>query len=155
MPSHRTAFLLSQLGAYSAERYRDLVASLGLTPSDAGILRLLSRNPSISQRELADRLGTVPSRVVALIDSLESRGLVARTRSATDRRNHELKLTEAGSATMRELRTISEVHDRAVLGGLSNAQREQLQSLLSRLAETREVDTEAHLGYGRRDAPGS
>ena len=155
MPSHRTAFLLSQLGAYSAEKYRELVATLGLTPSDAGILRLLSRNPSISQRELADRLGTVPSRVVVLIDSLESRGLVNRTRSATDRRNYELSLTEAGSATMQKLRTVSEEHDQAVLGTLTKAQREQLHALLARLAETRDVDTEVHVGYSRRDNGGT
>jgi DNA-binding MarR family transcriptional regulator len=155
MPSRRTAFLLSQLGAYSAEKYRELVAALGLTPSDAGILRLLSRNPSISQRELADRLGTVPSRVVVLIDSLESRGLVARTRSASDRRNYELSLTEAGVALMGRLRSVSEDHDQAVLGALTEAQREQLHTLLSRLAQTREVDTEVHLGYSRGGAPGS
>jgi DNA-binding MarR family transcriptional regulator len=155
MPSHRTAFLLSQLGAYSAEQYRDLVASLGLTPSDAGILRLLSRNPSISQRELADRLGTVPSRVVVLIDSLESRHLVARTRSASDRRNYELSLTDSGAALMQRLRAVSEEHDEAVLGALTDAQREQLHGLLSRLAETRDVDTEVHVGYGKRDPSGS
>ena len=155
MPSHRTAFLLSQLGAYSAEKYRELVATLGLTPSDAGILRLLSRNPSISQRELADRLGTVPSRVVVLIDSLESRGLVNRTRSATDRRNYELSLTDAGSTAMQKLRDVSEQHERAVLGTLTSPEREQLHGLLSRLAEARNIDTEVHLGYSRGSAPGS
>ena len=155
MPSRRTAFLLSQLGAHSAEKYRELVGALGLTPSDAGILRLLSRNPSISQRELADRLGTVPSRVVVLIDSLESRQLVARTRSATDRRNYELSLTDAGSAAMQKLRDVSEQHERAVLGTLTSLEREQLHGLLSRLAEARSVDTEVHLGYSRGGAPGS
>ena len=155
MPSRRTAFLLSQLGAHAAEQYRDLVAALGLTPSDAGILRLLSRTPSISQRELADRLGTVPSRVVVLIDSLESRGLVERTRSTTDRRNYQLSLTEPGVALMQQLRAVSEEHDQAVLGTLTDAQREQLHGLLSRLAETRNVDTEVHLGYSKGGAPGS
>ena len=155
MPSRRTAFLLSQLGAHSAEKYRELVGALGLTPSDAGILRLLSRNPSISQRELADRLGTVPSRVVVLIDSLESRQLVARTRSATDRRNYELSLTDAGSAVMQKLRDVSEQHEGAVLGTLTSLEREQLHGLLSRLAEARSVDTEVHLGYSRGGAPGS
>lgn len=151
MPQRRTAFLLSQLGAYSAERYRELVAAIDLTPGDAGILRLLSRNPSISQRELADRLGTVPSRVVVLIDSLESRQLVERTRRASDRRNYELSLTEAGTAALQRLRGVSEEHESAVLGALTNAQREQLQALLSVLAEAMDVDTEVHVGYSKRD----
>src|SRR6476646_7784052 len=97
--STRTAFLLSQLGALASARFAERTRDLGLTPSQAGVLRLLGRSPGLSQRSLADRLGAVPSRVVPLIDSLEARGLVERVRSSTDRRNYELRLTAAG-ATM-------------------------------------------------------
>jgi DNA-binding MarR family transcriptional regulator len=80
---------------------------------------------------------------------------VERTRSVSDRRNYELSLTEAGAATMQKLRAVSEEHDQAVLGTLTNAQREQLHALLTRLAETRDVDTEVHVGYSKRDNAGS
>src|SRR6476620_7287491 len=91
--SKRTAFLLSQLGAQVSSRFAERAREIGLTPSDAGVLRLLGRTPGLSQRSLADRLVAVPSRVVPLIDSLQARGLVERVRSSTDRRNYELRLT--------------------------------------------------------------
>src|SRR3954447_17159081 len=105
--SKRTAFLLSQLGALSSARFAERTREIGLTPSDAGVLRLLGRAPGLSQRALADRLGAVPSRVVPLIDSLEARGLVARVRSRTDRRNYVLSLTAEGAKVLRTLREIA------------------------------------------------
>src|SRR5213595_2083231 len=100
-PSKRTAFLLSQLGALSSSRFAERTREIGLTPSDAGVLRLLGRTPGLSQRSLADRLGAVPSRVVPLIDSLQARDLVERVRSSTDRRNYELRLTVEGTKVLR------------------------------------------------------
>ena len=90
------AYTLTQLGTLAAQRFSDRVAELGLTAPEAGVLRLLIAQPGLSQRELATRLGSAPSRVVVLVDSLESKGLVRRRRSATDRRNHELRLTDDG-----------------------------------------------------------
>jgi hypothetical protein len=62
----RTAFLLSQLGALASARFAERTRELGLTPSDAGVLRLLGRSPGLSQRSLADRLGAVPKVLGAL-----------------------------------------------------------------------------------------
>ncbi|HWD63006.1 MAG TPA: MarR family transcriptional regulator, partial [Humibacter sp.] len=98
MPTHRPArigFLLSQLGAHASRRFDERVAELGLTAQQAGVVRILGRQPGVSQRDLADRLGLVQSRMVALIDGLEHDGLVARVRSASDRRSYELTLTDA------------------------------------------------------------
>ena len=140
----RTAFLLSQLGALASARFAERTRELGLTPSDAGVLRLLGRAPGLSQRSLADRLGAVPSRVVPLIDSLEARGLVARERSKTDRRNYELRLTAEGTKVLGMLRAIAELHEAELLAPLSSEQSAQLGSLLARLASAHAVDTELH-----------
>src|SRR3954463_8720112 len=99
-PPPRIAFLLSQLGAHVSERFAARCQELGLTPSQAAVLRLVGRTPGLSQRTLADRVGTVPSRIVMLIDGLEQRGLVSRTRSSTDRRNYELHLTAEGGTLL-------------------------------------------------------
>lgn len=145
----RTAFLLAQLGALAASRFAERTKPLGLTPSDAGTLRLLGRNPGLSQRSLADRLGAVPSRIVPLIDSLESRGLVERTRSSTDRRNYELRLTPDGTAALGRLRTVAEEHEAELLQGLTPEQSAQLEGLLIRLAENNGLDLEIHRELGR------
>ncbi|MGO4105546.1 MarR family winged helix-turn-helix transcriptional regulator [Leifsonia sp. YAF41] len=145
----RTAFLLSQLGALASARFAERTREIGLTPSDAGVLRLLGRTPGLSQRELADRLGAVPSRIVPLIDSLESRGLVGRERSSTDRRNYELTLTDAGRAILTRLRSIAEQHEAELLAPLSPEQSEQLESLLAQLAGGAALDADLHRDLGR------
>jgi len=146
--SKRTAFLLSQLGALASARFAERTRELGLTPSDAGVLRLLGRTPGLSQRSLADRLGAVPSRVVPLIDSLETRGLVARVRSRADRRNYELRLTTEGTKALRTLRGVAERHEAELLAPLTREESAQLESLLSRLASAHALDTELHRDMG-------
>ncbi|GAA0980337.1 MarR family winged helix-turn-helix transcriptional regulator [Acrocarpospora macrocephala] len=146
----RLGFLLTQLGTFASARFAERVRDLGLVPSDAGVLRLLSRNPGMSQRDLAGRLGTVPSRVVVLIDSLEGRGLVARTRSPSDRRNHELRLTDAGRTTMGALRGIAEAHEHELFASLDDEERRLLQGILAKLAADFGLDTEVHPGYSER-----
>ncbi len=142
--SKRTAFLLSQLGALASARFAERTRELGLTPSDAGVLRLLGRTPGLSQRSLADRLGAVPSRVVPLIDSLEARGLVARVRSSTDRRNYELRLTAEGTKVLGKLRGIAERQEAELLAPLTSEQSAQLGSLLAMLASAHALDTDLH-----------
>src|SRR5579863_3463971 len=86
------AFLLAQVGARAAQEFGKTLAPVGYTPPDAGILRLLGRSPGISQQELARRLDMHASRLVAVIDDLERRGLVARRSNADDRRIYSLEL---------------------------------------------------------------
>lgn len=150
-PSPRgTAYLLSQLGILAAGRFGELLEPQGLTPPEAGVLRLLARAGGISQRALAERLGTAPSRVVVLVDGLEGKGLVSRKRSETDRRNHELHLTDAGTATLGRLRGIAEEHESDVLAGLTRAERDELRRLLGKLADHHGLDPEVHPGYRSR-----
>ncbi|GAB2739194.1 MarR family transcriptional regulator [Arthrobacter bambusae] len=145
----RTAFLLSQLGAAASSRFADRTRDIGLTPSDAGVIRLIGRAPGLSQRSLADRLGAVPSRVVSLIDSLQERGLVERMRSSTDRRNYELHLTEAGKRVLGELRGIAEQHEAELLAPLNDEQITQLGELLAQLANGHGLDRDLHRDVGR------
>ena len=141
---HRTAFLLSQRGALSSSRFAEKTREIGLTPSDAGVLRLLGRRPGLSQRSLAEGLGAVPSRVVALIDSLQARGLVERVRSSTDRRNYELRLTAEGVRVLGMLRGIAETHEAELLAPLTAEQSVQLGILLARLAAAHGVSRDLH-----------
>lgn len=147
--SKRTAFLLSQLGALASARFAERTRDLGLTPSDAGVLRLVGRTPGLSQRSLADRLGAVPSRVVPLIDSLEARGLVARVRSKSDRRNYELRLTAEGRKMLVTLRGLAEQHEAELLAPLTSDQSAQLGNLLTQLAGAHALDPDLHRDTSR------
>jgi DNA-binding MarR family transcriptional regulator len=148
VPAHRpTSFLLSQVGALATSRFAALLRPLGLTPSDTGVLRILSRHEGLSQRDLAGLLGSVPSRVVAILDSLETRGLVVRQRRSTDRRNHDLALTTQGEEMLRQIRTVGQEHESTLLAPLDPQEREQLAALLTKLAAAHELDPEVHPGY--------
>jgi DNA-binding MarR family transcriptional regulator len=138
----RVAFLLAQVGALSSAGFAERTRELGLSPADAGVLRLLAKTPGLSQRALADRLGAVPSRVVALIDSLEQRSLVERQRSASDRRNYELRLTSAGEAALGTLRAAAEEHEEALLTSLSPTQQHELEALLRQVADSHGLDVD-------------
>jgi DNA-binding MarR family transcriptional regulator len=142
-----TAFLLSQIGAHAAGRFAERLAPLDLVPSDVGLLRMIAADPGQSQRDLATALGVVPSRVVALLDGLDRKGLVERRRSATDRRNHEIVLTEKARDALKAMRTVATAHDDDICAGLDPAQREQLRELLTVIARRQGLTPGVHPGY--------
>jgi DNA-binding MarR family transcriptional regulator len=143
-PPQRIAFLLSQLGAHVSARFAQRCEELGLTPSEAAVLRLVGRMPGLSQRALADRVGTAPSRIVALVDELEQRGLVMRMRSSTDRRNYELRLTGSGQTLLAALREVAEAHEAEILDGLSPELAGHLAIALQTLVRAHRLDAEVH-----------
>ncbi|WP_353112641.1 MarR family transcriptional regulator [Microbacterium sp.] len=143
----RAGFLLSQLGAFASARFAELIKPEGLTPASAGVLRIIARQPGLSQRALADRLGAVPSRVVVLVDTLERAGLVARTRDPEDRRHHRLDLTDDGRQMLGALRAAATRQNADVLGPLDPAEQEAFSALLVKLAAAHGLDPEVHRGY--------
>jgi DNA-binding MarR family transcriptional regulator len=141
------AFLVAQLGAYAAERFGERAAALDFTRPQAGLLRLISRQPGLSQQAVARRLGTPPSRLVALVDGLEQRGLIERRRNPGDRRNYALHLTAAGEQAMAALSQATLEHEQAISAPLTQAERAQLSKLLGKLAAAHGLVPGIHPGY--------
>lgn len=145
-----SAFLLAQLGAHAARRFGERLGTLDLTQQHAGVLRLVDREPGINQRTLAERLGASPSWVVTLLDELQQRGLLVRTRSESDRRIQELRLTSAGETQLDGISKIVLEHERELTAPLSAEERDQLRKLLVRLAEASDLAPGVHPGYRDR-----
>jgi DNA-binding MarR family transcriptional regulator len=141
------AFLLAQVGASAARRFAKALEPLELAPSDAGILRLLSRVPGISQQELAKRLEMHASRLVSVIDALEKRGLVVREPNPEDRRVYSLRLTEVGQRTLAEIGQVAQAHSREVCAGLDEDEVRLLGELLEKLAGLHGLRPGIHPGY--------
>ncbi|MCW2752675.1 MAG: mexR [Marmoricola sp.] len=141
------ALLLSQLGSFVASEFARRLAPLDLTPGQVGILRVIATRPGLSQQALAREIGAVPSRVVKLLDELEDRGLVERRRSATDRRNHELHLSDSAGDRLAEVLGVVVDHDRTMTAGLSAAEVATLRTLLAKVAEAHGVAPLGHPGY--------
>jgi DNA-binding MarR family transcriptional regulator len=142
-----TAFLLAQLGSYAAERFGERAGALDFTRPQAGLLRLISREPGQSQQAVARRLGTPPSRLVALVDGLEQRGLIERRRNPGDRRNYALYLTPAGEQAMAGLAQAAADHDEEISAPLTPAERAELHKLLAKLAAAHGLLPGVHPGY--------
>lgn len=140
----RIAFLLSQLGADASAAFEDAVSSLGITASEAGLLRLVGRNPGISQKAVSEQLGVGPSRVVAVLDRLESAGYLERRRSATDRRSHELGLTPEGEQLLAALRPVAEAHEAAFTSALDEGDAARLAGYLEAIAASRNLSRDIH-----------
>lgn len=141
------AFLLSQVGGRSAQVFAELLKPLDFVPAEAGILRLLDRKPGVSQQELARRLNMHASRLVAIIDGLEGRGLVTREMNAGDRRLYSLRLTAAGREALAAIGRVARAHEGAMCEGLSEAERAQLAALLGKIAARQALAPGIHPGY--------
>jgi DNA-binding MarR family transcriptional regulator len=141
------AFLLSQLGSLAADQFATALAPHDLTPPYAGIMRLLRMQPGLSQQRLAELLGQAPSRIVAYVDALESRGWIERTRDQADRRINVLTITPAGRAAFASIAVVGREHEKRITAGLSEAERTQLAGLLAKLADLRGLTPGVHPGY--------
>ncbi len=140
----RVAFLLAQLGADASAAFEEALAPLGITASEAGLLRMIGRNPGISQKAASEQLGVGPSRVVAVLDRLERAGHVERRRSETDRRSHEVHLTLEGERLLAALRPIAEAHERSFTRGLDEDDLDRLADSLAAIAASRGLSREIH-----------
>jgi DNA-binding MarR family transcriptional regulator len=142
-----TAFLLAQLGAHAAQRFAERLTELDLTPPQAGLLRAIADTPGRSQQALAAQLGTQATRLVAMLDALERRGVIERRRNPDDRRLHALHLTESGKALMRTLGQTAGAHGKALTAALTEEERTQLHELLTRIATEQGLPSGIHTGY--------
>lgn len=110
---------------------------LELRPVEYTILQLVCNNDAVTPTRLAKALALTAPGVTQWLDRLEQRGLIARERSATDRRAQHLSATRSG----RELaaRAVQAVlaAEAATLDGLSPGERQILLELLHKVARQR------------------
>jgi DNA-binding MarR family transcriptional regulator len=140
-------FLLSQLGAHAARRFAERVVGIGLTAPEAGLIGQIAAAPGISQQALAEHVGLLPSRIVALIDGLESKALVERRPSSEDRRSYALHLSEKGRRTLGELSRLAAEHEDSLCAALSKPERAQLAELCRRIADEQGLTPGVHPGF--------
>jgi DNA-binding MarR family transcriptional regulator len=140
-------FLLAQVGAHAAAKFSERLRPLGLSPAHAGILRILDAAPAITQQALAAALGSPPSRLVALVDELESKALVERRPDESDRRRYALCLTVKGKSVLHTIGTVVREHQNILLAALSEEERRQLTALLLRIAQHQGLKKGVHPGY--------
>ena len=113
---------------------RTALAPLGLSGSDAKVVRLLADGP-LRMSTIAERLAVVPRAATDMVDRVEVAGLVTRRAEPHDRRAVLVDLTPAGRRLLARLERVRRASAEAEFGALSPAQREDLANLLRILCE--------------------
>ncbi len=121
-----------------AKRFADAAlreAGVEITPEQWVILKRISEQANLNQREIAALTFKDPAAVTRALDQLQARGLVERQEVPNDRRAYQLHLTEAGQALVATITPVAlEVRARG-LRGLSQEEVGALRSILNKIYE--------------------
>ena len=104
-----------------------------VSPGRFGVLVLIGANPGLTQSRLALATHLDRSTMVAVIDLLESRGLVERRAAPSDRRSNALWLTEKGKRLLRTMKQRVLAHDQRLSSGIGSQQAQELIAMLERM----------------------
>ena len=129
-----SGFLLARLGFGFKGKAIQLVEDAGGEIHDYGLLAILAEGTRETQGTIAAALALDPSRLVALLDGLEERGLIARQRDPLDRRRHVVSITTAGKRELVRLRGVIQGLEAEYFAPLDAEERKTLHELLVRLA---------------------
>ena len=142
------AFLLSQLGFEAGRELGEALEGIGLGLREFGLLRLVGDASGAgggtggdtrggSQRALGQMLRLTPNRMVALVDGLQSKGLIERRAHPTDRRAYTLTLTDEGRTALGQGFQAAFGVEAHTCAPLDKQERDQLLGLLTKLAQAK------------------
>ena len=118
--------LLNDVARLMRTRFDQRARTRGMTRAQWVILARLSRQPGLSQNEMAAICEVEPITVGRLIDRLETRGYVERRPDPSDRRIRRLHLLPAAQSAIDEISDYREELCESILNGLDGPERELL-----------------------------
>ena len=135
-----TSYLEGLIG-YNARRaalsvievFLQRMAVYGLRPVDFSVLSLIRHNPGITSRQLCGTLGILPPNLVAMINVLEKREIIARQPHPTDGRALGLHLTDSGAKLMRNAERTAQQLEAEVAARLTPTEGKTLIRLLKKV----------------------
>jgi DNA-binding MarR family transcriptional regulator len=139
-------FLLSQVGLYAARRFAQRIAEIDLQPPLFRVLNVVDAAEGQSQQAIGEAIQAPASRMVAIVDELEERGLIERRPHPGDRRVRALYLTAKGRKVLDKGREIAASHEQRLTQGMSKRDSEQLIGLLRKLADSQGLQSGVHPG---------
>ena len=106
------------------------------------ILKILSAEGEMTQKELQQRLGIQSGSMSEIVLKLEGNGLVSRERDEADKRKIRLKITEEGKYFFEEKHKARIEREKKLFNVLTEEEQEVLKVLLTKLAEDWESNFE-------------
>ncbi len=110
---------------------------MNLRPVEFTTLLLVTSNPGVTQKQLAQALAMSAPNLTIVIDRMTERGLLARVRSETDRRAQNVHATAEGEALAQRAHAVSKSMETELLSVLSPGERILLFELLQKIARQR------------------
>ncbi|HPX47031.1 MAG TPA: MarR family transcriptional regulator [Treponemataceae bacterium] len=107
----------------------------GLNRTCERILMMIWHHGTYAMNELSYDAGLEKGSLTSVIDILEKRGFVSRTRSGTDRRSYLLSATDAGSRLAGRIDTLFITHLEHILAALDEEDRKQFGSAAAIFAD--------------------
>jgi DNA-binding MarR family transcriptional regulator len=139
-------FLLSQVGIYASQRFGEAIGEAGIHPPLFRVLNVVDAAEGESQHAIGEAIQVPPSRMVAIVDELEDRGLIERRGHPGDRRVRALFLTAKGRKTLEDGRKIAMAHEKRLTEGLTKKESDELIALLTKLAASQGIPSGVHPG---------
>jgi DNA-binding MarR family transcriptional regulator len=132
-PDAHLGYLLKHVQLRFFELSAAALAPLGINGREAAVLRVIADGDPLSQGEIAAAMNVDRTTMVALIDDLQDKGLVARRQDPDDRRRNAVELTAAGRDTVRRAAGVVGQAERDFLGPLSAVEATQFKKILRAL----------------------
>lgn len=133
-------YLMRQIVGISSAAIDDRMVAHGLTDAQWKPLLMIQQGQCRTAAELARLACSDAGAVTRLLDRVEAKGLVRRTRSQADRRVINLELTKEGESAAEVVPHVLADVLNTMLAGFSEAEAQQLKVLLQRvLNNTRQL----------------
>jgi DNA-binding MarR family transcriptional regulator len=133
--SSRLGYLFKHAQLRMAQLNAEALAPYDINGRELAVLLVLSDHEPPSQQQAADRLGVDRTTMVALLDALETKGLVTRRPQAGDRRRNVVELTPKGKQVLGDAAAASDEAERVLLAALTEQEARQLRALLQAVVE--------------------
>lgn len=117
-----------------------LMEGHGLTGPQLAALQELDRSGTLSARDLSRAVQVSQPTVTGILDRLERRQLIARTRSDADRRALEITLTDEGRRVLKDAPPLLQQHFVAELARLETWEQTMILATLQRIAMMMDAD---------------
>ena len=107
----------------------------GLTHAQFDIIATLGNTPGMTYKELGDKTLITKGTLTGVIERLESKGLVLRTRCLDDKRSFYVALTDQGHKVFAEVFPLVVAHGRQLFESYSEADFDAMDQTLGKLKQ--------------------
>ncbi|MCC7575751.1 MAG: MarR family transcriptional regulator [Methanomethylovorans sp.] len=111
----------------------------GIPPQEMYVLERIYLHSNMLSKDISNKYNIPPSTLTGILDRLENKELIDRSRTNKDRRSIELKATENGKSAVEKHITEDQIFASNLFGSLESQKKEQLKALLEEMLENIEL----------------